>query len=816
MSGLTGKVKGVYNQARNIYGNLRNPWWQAKHKYIEYYEQLPIDEHLILLESQQGGEMSGNVFYLLRYLSGSEKYRDYTIWLSVRAAKKEDFRAMLDGYGMERVRLTELASDEYFRLMASAKYLFNDNTFLPFYMKKEGQVYVNTWHGTPLKSLGRRIRNDAYAIGNAQKNFVAADYLLFPNEHTRDAIINDYMVANIARGSCVMGGYPRNEAFFDDSRRARLRAELELEGKRVYAYMPTFRGTARTGGTSKNTSYMSYYLFELDKKLADDEVFYLNLHPVAKKDINFSEFTHIKSFPAGYETYDVLNAADVLVTDYSSVFFDFACTRRKIVLFTYDKEDYFRDRGVYLSLDELPFPQAADDTELLAALRSGKDYDDSAFLDRFCRYENAGASQKLCDQMILGEDCGLEVSPIPNNGKENVLLYAGNLAGNGITASLRSLLNSIDLTKRNYYFTFYTDYVGNYKDNLFTFPEQANFFAMAGFPNVTLSDLAVRKAFQKKAITADSYMKHQGKRVKQNFLRTFGGAKFDQVIQFSGYEPDTIMTFASFDGPRTIYVHSDMLHEMQTRGNQRRDVLHYAYNHYDHVAVVTEDVLESTAKISGKRENISVARNLIDYPTILAKGELEIALDPVTKANVTEERLKEILSSDAECFISVGRFSPEKGHDRLVSAFDSYHKTHENSYLLIMGGSSMNNGYDKLTAQVAALGLEGCVILLENVSNPYPIVKACDYFILSSHYEGFGLVLVEADILGLRVISTDIPGPRGFMRKNGGVMVESSEAGILRGMELLHDGQVPKLTVDYAQYNREAVQEFENILEARQ
>ena len=814
MAGLTGKVKNALSKGKKIYGNVTNPWWQAKHKYIEFYEQCAIDDNLILLESQQGGEMSGNIFYLLRYLVGSEKYASYTIYLSVRAAKKNAFREMLDSYGLQRVKLTELSSEEYFRIMASAKYLFNDNTFLPFFMKKEGQIYVNTWHGTPLKSLGRCIRNDAHAIGNAQKNFVAADYLLFPNDHTRDAIINDYMVANISRGSYVMGGYPRNEVFFDEERRAQLRQELELEGKRVYAYMPTFRGTARTGGTSKNTSYMHYYLFELDKKLKEDEVFYLNLHPVAKKDVDFGEFEHIKCFPAGYETYDVLNTADVLITDYSSVFFDFACTQRKIVLFTYDKEDYFRDRGVYLSLDELPFPQAANDEELLAALRCDKDYDDTAFLDRFCKYESAEASRKLCDQVILGEDCGLEVAPIPNNGKENVLLYAGNLAGNGITASLRSLLNSIDLTKRNYYFTFYTDYVGKNKDNIFTFPEGTSYFAMAGFPNWSFQDLAVRKAFQNKVITADQYMKRMGKRVAANFQRTFGGAKFDQVIQFSGYEPDTIFTFAAFDGPRTIYVHSDMQHEMKTRGNQRRDVLHYAYTHYDHVAVVTEDVLESTAQISGKRGNISVARNLIDYPTILAKAELDIALDPVTKSNVSEERLKEILASDAECFINVGRFSPEKGHDRLVSAFHTYHQTHSNSYLLIMGGSSMNQGYDKLMAQVEQLGIQDSVILLENVSNPYPIVKACDYFILSSHYEGFGLVLVEADILGLRVISTDIPGPRVFMQRNGGVMVENSEAGILAGMHMLHDGQVEKLTVDYAQYNREAVQEFETIMEA--
>ena len=179
MSGLKTKVKNALTKGKKIYGNVTNPWWQAKHKYIEFYERCAIDEHLILLESQQANEMSGNIFYLLRYLCGSEKYQHYRIYLSCRAGKRQKFRKMLDDYGMERVALTDLSSEEYFRLMASAKYLFNDNTFLPFYMKKEGQIYVNTWHGTPLKSLGRRIKNDAHAIGNAQKNFVSADYLRF-------------------------------------------------------------------------------------------------------------------------------------------------------------------------------------------------------------------------------------------------------------------------------------------------------------------------------------------------------------------------------------------------------------------------------------------------------------------------------------------------------------------------------------------------------------------------------------------------------------------------------------------------------------
>ena len=335
----------ILKAAKKFFAFNKNPWWKNKKKYIKFYEELPIDDKVILIESQHGREMSGNVFYLMKHLCENEEYDSYTVYLTARLGKKAAFQKLLDFYGMNKINLLVLASEEYYRTVASAKYLINDNTFMPFFIKKEGQVYLNTWHGTPLKTLGKKIKADAHAIGNPQKNFVGADYITFPNEHTRDAIIEDYMISNISRGSYIMSGYPRNEIFFDKDRAELIRESLELCDKRLYAYMPTFRGTAAKGGTPKNTYYLNYYLFELDERLADDEIFYVNLHPVATKDVNFKNFKHIRPFPAGYETYDFLNACDVLVSDYSSVFFDYACSGKKVVLFTYDKKDCRRRTG---------------------------------------------------------------------------------------------------------------------------------------------------------------------------------------------------------------------------------------------------------------------------------------------------------------------------------------------------------------------------------------------------------------------------------------------------------------------------------------
>ena len=94
-----------------------------------------------------------------------------------------------------------------------------------------------------------------------------------------------------------------------------------------------------------------------------------------------------------------------------------------------------------------------------------------------------------------------------------------------------------------------------------------------------------------------------------------------------------------------------------------------------------------------------------------------------------------------------------------------------------------------------------------------PILKQCDLFILSSLYEGLGLVLLEADTLGIPVISTDIVGPSGFMKEHGGYLVTPDIEGIYQGMKAFDRGEVKPMHVDYEKYNRNAVQQFEEMFE---
>lgn len=783
--------------------------------YAKALKKLPIDNKKILLEAQHGGEISGNIFYILKELSTSEEYKSFDLYLSCKTDSKRKIKNILDSYGIKNVRLVTMFSPKYMKTAASAKYLFNDNTFLPFFTKKEGQVYLNTWHGTPLKTLGKGIKNSMHNIGNTQKNFVCADYLLYPNEYTMEHMVKDYMLENLANGKCLLSGYPRNTVFFDTERRSLLREKFGGENTRIYAYMPTWRGTVSSINESANNELRNYF-DELDGKLQENEILYVNLHPIANKDLDFSRYSKIKKFPENLETYDFLNCTDCLITDYSSVFFDYAVTGNKCILFAYDEEEYFAERGVYKTLDELPFPKVKTVEELLFEMRSPKQYDDGEFLNEFCAYDCIDSTKNILDLVFRSEQSGkLQLKEFSRNNKKNILIHAGNLDQNGVTASLLNLLKNVDTKENNYFVCFPSGKAKDRQNVIADLPEGVGYFPMHDSLNLGLFKNFVWYIFlatclmKKKYIKADFIAKLLKDDWQYEIKRLFGGAKFDHAVQFTGYGPKITLLFAHFDCKKTIYVHSDMRKEIETRGNQREDILRYAYKNYDNVALVTEDIWESVATFVDNTDNFKVAHNVIAYENILTRGKEEIVFDEgTTRSNKTLEEVKNILNSDSKVIISVGRFSPEKDHRRMVDAFNKVWSDNRDSYFIIIGGNQYDGHYDKLCEYIKGLPCCNNIVLILSMKNPLPIVKACDGFILASHYEGFGLVLAEADILGLPVVSTDITGPRTFMNQNNGTLVENTLDGVEKGFRLLLDGKVPMLSTDYKKYNENAVNEF--------
>ncbi len=778
--------------------------------YNIYYNE-PLDEKLVYFESRDGGDFTGNILRICEELM-KPAYGGLRFCVYTKPGVAEKIRALAPRYGLElsRMRFTE-DETEAVCWMEKAKYLVVDSGIPWQYVKREGQIVVNTWHGTPLKVMGRYIPTENHRIGNVQHFFLSSDYILYPSYYMKDTMLRSYMVERAASGKVLMSGYPRNSVFLDGDRREKMRGELGYEGKTVYVYMPTHRGNSAQTKHASQAQDVIDYMAELDLSLRDDEIVLVKLHVYNQSRIDFVQFEHIRPFPEGYEPYDVLNAADVLITDYSSVMFDFANARRKTILFTYDEEEYFADRGLYFPLEELPFPNVKTLDDLLAEMRSPMAYDDTAFLEKFCTFDTPDAAEKLCRHVFLGEKRCREEQI--GNGLENVLIFGGTLARNGITTALYNLLKGLDRTKRNYFLTFRRWDVDSDPARVERIPEYIDYLPLMNDQLYTPEEREAYDRFARSEDWDEPYPELLHRLFRREWDRFFWGVDFKYVIQFDGYGKNVNMLFMEHStARRVIFVHNDMLREINEKHNQHGATMRTMYRNFDHVAIVSEEIRSMTEKVSGRKDNIVLVNNIHNYEEILENAEKPIEFQPNTLMRAwVPGGVEAFLSGDGFKFVTVGRFSEEKGHARLISAFEKFCENYPDAKLMIIGG--YGRLYNDTVNAALATSCWRNIFFIRNIENPMPIVKQCDLFVMSSYYEGLPMTIKEADTLGVPVVSTDIPGPRYFMKRYGGYLVENSEEGVLQGMLDFAAGKVHAMNIDYEAYNRQARKEFDQLFE---
>lgn len=772
--------------------------------YFTYYN-LPIEDDLVYVESQCGEALNGNLLRICEELQNKE-YGNLKIIVKAKKAHVQGIKILVNNYGLNNVKIVTSTLLGLVH-MERAKYIFYDAGMQTRFVKREGQVFVNTWHGTPFKLMGKSVLAERHTLGNVQRNFLMSDYLLFPNKYMQEIFMKDYMLENLWKGSSLLTGYPRNAIFFDEERRKTIKSKLNLLDKEVFAYLPTYRGSFADRKNEQQLETVEKYLDEIDNKLKDNQILIVKFHLFNNKQINFTNYKHIIRFPEGYETYDVLNAVDCLITDYSSVFFDFANLRKKIILFAYDEEEYFADRGVYFSFSELPFAKVTNIDDLIKELNTGVNYNDSAFLQKYCAYDNINATRNLCRKIFKGENSCLEERG-RCNGKENVLIYAGNLAKNGITSALINCLSTIDTSKRNYFLTFHRSSIKSFEPTLII-PDNIPYIVIPSEPAYTLME----KVAWKRLLKADKKIginKYIHRLFKREFKRQFWNVHFDHAIQFDGYTKNAMFLINELKANRIVYVHSDMLEEISTRHNATFPILNYIYNSYNKVIAVSSDILQSIFEIKGNENNVFIANNFIPHDTIIKKAMKNVSIDKDTEIVCADPNgINGVLKSEGDKFINIGRFSAEKGQERLIASFEKYWYEHKDAKLIIIGG--LGNLYKRIVSIRTKSTAWKNIIIIKSLSNPMPILRQCDLFILSSFYEGLALVVCEADALKIPSFSTDIVGPRNLFLAHNGFLVENSEEGILEGMNAFKRGEVNCLNIDFEKYKQQCLQDFEAL-----
>ncbi len=369
---------------------------------------LPVKKNRIVFDSSIGKSYSGNPRYIFEYMI-ENAYQEK--WELTWFYESKPYPMPGDGYQYHYGRL------RYLYYMATAKIWIFDSRQPEFLIKRKKGYYIQTWHGTPLKKLGLDMQ-DVFMYGESdidsyQKSFVKNvktwDYLIsqnpFSTETFRRAFDFDKEMLEI--------GYPRNDMLFsknneEDINLLKRRLKLPFD-KKIILYAPTFRDDEFTS----NSAYKFNPSLDFDKlkeELSDEYVLIIKYHYLIMDSIDWEPYKgFIYDFDQTHDIAELFLVSDMLITDYSSVMFDYCILKRPMFFYAYDLHKYKDNlRGFYFDYEEnMPGPISATTEDLIRDIRN---FDMARYkekYDRFCEkfntFDDGHASEniaKLVEKLI--------------------------------------------------------------------------------------------------------------------------------------------------------------------------------------------------------------------------------------------------------------------------------------------------------------------------------------------------------------------------------------------------------------------------------
>lgn len=577
-----------------------------------YYRQ-KIDDKLILLTGL-GKNVRGNLQYILNELNDSKQFQGFRIFVRTSNETDEIVKEYIQKNEWTRTK-TVLSNKVYRDLMESAKYLITEVFFPEAWIKKPEQIYINIWHGTPLKKLGlAKNSKNAHKNGITQKNFIDADYLLYPNDYTREKMLESYKVSHLMTGKILMLGYPRTGGMLAASKadQTELRKQLAPNGETIYAYMPTFKDWLETEQVVAQSKELLDYL---DENLREDQILYVNLHHKVGDSIDYSRYTRVRKFPPTVDSYKLLAESDALLTDYSSVFFDYLALRKHIILYIADYEEYRKKRGVYMDLMELPFDKVRTKEEVLEVLNRGKTYDDEQVFQNFCGYDTPENARKLCHLLLNEDEAKLE--EIPRNEKDKVLIYSEKCQPGRYTQLLHKITQIYDKSKNEIYLACDMEKVDEDKNDAYPMFFENPVIGTGEDPHLSGLGKAVKQLYLENKISfgqAMEYLKYDYALMEQ---RMFGGAGFDTVVIYDVDNPEKIIALAESGSPVVMFLPDYVLGKMVCGDTFLTDAVRYA-SQYCRSIFAQSPELKGTAESfldqrwSGKVQVAGTAENICD------------------------------------------------------------------------------------------------------------------------------------------------------------------------------------------------------------
>ncbi|MEU2876633.1 CDP-glycerol glycerophosphotransferase family protein [Streptomyces sp. NPDC007070] len=407
MAGATTAVKlrqTVKTRTRTVINRSKR---SAMGVFYQSQLRLPLDENLALFSAYWSRSVSCNPAAIDAELARLAPHMRRVWVLRPEAAARAP-------KGVEVVRV---GSKEYWSALARAKYLVNNVNFADNVVKREGQVHLQTHHGTPIKTMGLDQRKYPASTDMDFDKLLERcdrwDYSISSNRFSTAVWERVYPCSYVS----LETGYPRNDILVnagrDEVRRARTALGL-ADGAKAFLYMPTHREYQPGFTPSLDLARFAEELGPDATVMVRGHYFYGSSPHVAELRRS-GRIVDVSDHPRVEELY---LAADALITDYSSAMFDYAVLDRPIIVFAPDWDIYSAVRGTYFNLLEEPPGAVATSQAELIKLLAADEYDDAdaaerraAFRRRFCEFDDGRAAERVVRRVFLGESTQLPIVP---------------------------------------------------------------------------------------------------------------------------------------------------------------------------------------------------------------------------------------------------------------------------------------------------------------------------------------------------------------------------------------------------------------------
>lgn len=369
-------------------------------------------DKMVFFESYHGKRCGDSVKAIYDAMVSDDTFRDYTfVWAFTNPKEYTD---LLEN---SHTIVVKKGSPDYFRYYAASRFWINNVSIPDFLIPGKHQVYIETWHGTPLKRLGCDIETDSDPRQSRermhkryQKKGEKVTHFLSPSPYYSEKITSAFRLDRERENLFVECGYPRNDALFHYTQEdvASIKEKLGIDAnKTVILYTPTWRDTDYQSGDGFNYKH-SVNLKKVMDRLPGHCVMLFRAHHqiglsgVIENTPNIIDVTDVDDIN---ELYII---SDLMITDYSSTMFDFSVLKRPMIFHMYDREEYENKiRGFYFDISELPGPITRNEDELADAILSQLrdfDYDSNdkykAFTEKFNKWEDGQAASRVISQCI--------------------------------------------------------------------------------------------------------------------------------------------------------------------------------------------------------------------------------------------------------------------------------------------------------------------------------------------------------------------------------------------------------------------------------